>query len=147
MGFKGEEIVDDRVWVVKAHHPALLKGVLTFDSQKVICLMKNPLDIIYSYAKFNQTMSDSQTDFSIEKEYPEWWDWWVHEQAVNIQKYFDTLFKHCVTEKKNPIYFCRQEDIAVNTKSELTNIMKFMFDMDDLTGTNIERRIDEVCSK
>jgi len=53
MGLKGEEIVDDRVWVVKAHHPALLKGVLTFDSQKVICLMKNPLDIIYSYAKFN----------------------------------------------------------------------------------------------
>lgn len=28
MGLKGEAIVDERVWVVKAHHPALMPGVL-----------------------------------------------------------------------------------------------------------------------
>lgn len=84
MGLKGEAIVDERVWVVKAHHPALMPGVLQFASNKVICCIRNPLDVIISFASLGNTMSHSvQPEFSYDKDYPEWWNWWIREQAVN----------------------------------------------------------------
>ncbi len=57
MGLKGEEIVDERVWIVKAHHPALMPGVLKFESNKVICCIRNPLDVFISYASLANTLS------------------------------------------------------------------------------------------
>lgn len=38
----------------------------------------------------------------------------------------------------------RYEDLVTNPKEELTGIMKFVLDLDDLAGTNAERRIEAV---
>lgn len=148
MGLKGEEIVDDRVWVVKAHHPALMPGVLKFDSNKVICCVRNPLDVFLSFATLSNTMSHTaQPEFNYSTDYPEWWNWWVKEQADNHQKYFDTMLRHCNEQNKNPIYICRYEDLVSNQEAELTGVMKFLLDLDDLSGTNAERQIKQVCAK
>lgn len=38
----------------------------------------------------------------------------------------------------------RYEDLVSNPKPELEGIMKYLLDLDDLTGTNAQRRVDEV---
>jgi hypothetical protein len=148
MGLKGEEIVDERVWIVKAHHPALMPGVLKFDSNKVICCIRNPLDVFISYASLANTLSHTAVpEFDYATDYPEWWDWWIKECADTHAKYFNTMIDHCVKENKNPIYIVRYEDLMSNREAELTGVMKFLLEMDDLSGTNVERRIKEAVAK
>jgi hypothetical protein len=55
------------------------------------------------------------------------------------------LKKHCVEHKKNAIYFCRYEDLEQNPKEELTNIMKYLLNLETLDDTYIKKRIEEVC--
>jgi len=50
LGEKGEAITDDRVWIVKTHHPGMTSKGLHFDANKVLCLVRNPLDVIENYA-------------------------------------------------------------------------------------------------
>ena len=83
-------------------------------------------------------------EFNYPTDYPEWWDWWVKTQAKTHARYFETLIRHCTKEGKNPIYFCRYEDLVKDKQTELTGIMKFLLDVDDLTGTNCERRIEQI---
>lgn len=83
-----------------------------------------------------------QPEYSYEKDYPEWWDWWVRHMAVMHAKWFEILLKHCKTEKRCPIYVTRYEDLCSQPKEELTGIYKFLLEVDDLAGTNAERRLD-----
>ena len=116
MGLKGEYIVDDRVWIVKAHHPALMPMVLKFESSKVLCCIRNPLDVFPSFASLANTMSHSeQPEFSYPEQFPVWWDWWVKIWADNFAKYFHTMIRHCTDEGKNPIYIVRYEDLVSNS--------------------------------
>jgi len=49
-----------------------------FDSDKVICCVRNPLDVILSFASLSNTMSHSANpEFDYATDYPEWWAWWV----------------------------------------------------------------------
>lgn len=45
-GLKGEFIADDRAWIIKAHHPGNIPMNLSFVSNKVICCVRNPFDVI-----------------------------------------------------------------------------------------------------
>jgi hypothetical protein len=77
-GFKGEHIVDERAWIIKAHHPGNMPMNLTFTSNKVICCVRNPLDCLVSYACFINTLNHSiKPEFEFERDFPEWWDWFV----------------------------------------------------------------------
>ena len=59
IGLLGEGMVDDRVWIVKAHHPFRLWQSVPFTSHKVICCVRNPLDVFPSYASMANTLSHS----------------------------------------------------------------------------------------
>jgi len=48
LGMRGENIVDDTTWIVKSHWPKVLPTDRTFTSNKVICCVRNPLDIFPS---------------------------------------------------------------------------------------------------
>jgi hypothetical protein len=99
-GLKGEFIADDRCWIVKAHHPILLPGVLKFKSNKVFCCVRNPLDVIVSLASLGNTMSHSaRPEFCYTNDYPEWWKWWVKDQAIAHKKYFESMLRHCNEER------------------------------------------------
>ena len=40
--------------------------------------MRNPLDVIVSFATLCNTFSHSALlPFDVSEKYPEWWDWWV----------------------------------------------------------------------
>ena len=43
-----------------------------------------------------------------------------------------------------PMLFVRFEDLLLNPEPELTNIMRFFLGMNDISGTNAERRVKEV---
>jgi hypothetical protein len=142
MGLKGEYVTDNRVWIIKAHHPCLMPMVKTFDSNKVLCCVRNPLDVIVSFASLANTMSHSaQPEWNYAKDYPKWWDWFIRNAIDNHLRYFETMIRHCTSEGKNPIYICRFEDLIKNSKEEMEGVMKFLLDVDSLEGTNCMRRL------
>lgn len=49
-------------------------------------------------------------------------------------------------ERAVPTLFVRFEDLVMDPEPELRSLMKFLLGVDDLTGTNAERRINEVLS-
>jgi hypothetical protein len=141
-GLAGEEIIDDRVFIIKAHHPGTFPGVIEFDSTKVVMCVRNPLDVLVSFASLVNTLSHTaEPEFNYATDFPEWWDWWVKDQAEKHANYFNTMIDACTTGGKNPVYICRFEDLLANKQEELTGVMKFLLGMEDLTGTNAERRI------
>lgn len=64
-----------------------------------------------------------------------------------MSQYFDVLIRHTVEEKKNPILILRFEDMVSNKQPQLTSLARFLTDMDDISGTNIERRVLEIAGK
>jgi len=72
---------------------------LSFSSQKVVCCVRNPLDVFMSYACFANTMNHSKKpDFDFEVEYPGWWSFFVRCQVDLMKRYFDTLIRQTVVE-------------------------------------------------
>jgi hypothetical protein len=144
-GLKGEYIVDDRTWIIKAHHPMLLPGALSFNSDKIVCCVRNPLDVFQSFASLSNTMSHSgQPDYKYHEDYPEWWDWWVTFCTESHARFFETTLRQCNKEGQNPIYITRYEDLVNNPRKELEGIFKFLLDVDSIEGTNAERRLDQI---
>jgi len=48
-GLKGEEIWDETVWIAKSHHPYPTRVVVPLEANKIICVVRNPLDVIVSF--------------------------------------------------------------------------------------------------
>jgi len=147
-GLKGEYIADDRAWIIKAHHPGNIPMNIPFTSNKVICCVRSPFDVMQSYACFANTMNHSiKPELDFEKDYPEWWDWFVRHITDNMRMYFDTLIKDTVEDKQNPIYFVRYEDMVVDMKPPTTGALEYLLDLPDLNGTNAERLLDKLIAK
>ena len=145
MGLKGEWVVDDTTWIAKAHHPLNTERSLNFIGYKTFVLVRNPLDVFTSYAGAANTLCHSaKPQWEWEQDYPEWWDLWVKKQADHMKKYYDTIMRHCVDEKKNPVYFVRYEDLVANKKETLMGLFSFLLETRDLEGSNAERRIDTI---
>ena len=47
-------------------------------------------------------------------------------------------------EKKTPIHFLKFEELRENPKRCLNDVFKFLLGQEDLSGTVIEKRIDEI---
>ena len=145
MGLKGEEICDDRVFIVKAHHPMMMPATLAFSANKVICCVRNPLDVFVSWASLCNMMNHAaKPEFDYEKEFPEWFDWWVRWCTDAHRQYFDTMIAHATKDLKAPLHICRYEDLIKQPEKELNDMFKFLLDLDSLEGTNAETRIKEV---
>lgn len=49
LGSKGEEHLDDAVWIVKSHTPWAKADSPLWTANKVVCIVRNPMDVIVSY--------------------------------------------------------------------------------------------------
>ena len=148
MGLKGESHCDDSVWIAKSHHPFDIKGAVPMTTNKTFVCIRHPLDAFPSYAALCNTLSHGnkpEYDFSVD--YPEWWTNFVKRQAFLMQKFFEILIRHCTQENRQPLYIVRYEDLVSQPKDTLMGLMSFLLEQKDLTGTNIERRIEQVLSK
>ena len=63
-----------------------------------------------------------------------------------MQKFFEVLLRHCIEEDKQPLYIVRYEDLVTSPKETLMGLMSYLLEVEDLSGSNVERRIDEVVS-
>jgi len=105
-GFKGEFISDDRVWISKAHHPFNMPGNVTMDSNKIIICVRNPLDVLPSYASLVNTLNHGvKPEFNYETDYAEWWDWWIKKQCAQMKKFFDVLLQQTHEQSKYSLSF------------------------------------------
>lgn len=143
MGMKGEGYTDDTTWIVKAHHPMYVQFSSSFTSNKVFMCVRNPLDVFPSQAAFYNTMSHgNKPDFEIHTEFPEWWAWFVKTQTQIMKRYFEIIRKDCYIDGKNPLYIVRYEDLVLEPKNTLMGLFSFLLNEGDLSGSNVERRID-----
>jgi hypothetical protein len=88
----GENIVDDRVWIVKSHHPMPNPLQRPFNSNKVVCIVRNPLDVIHSMLQLKTLISHSATlEYDTNTEFPKEWDLFVKWCSRNIDDYYRVL--------------------------------------------------------
>lgn len=147
MGMKGEDLVDDTVFVIKTHSPWCMPFAPKFFSNKNVCVVRNPLPVFISWVNLVALCNhNSQSPFDYENDYPEWWDWWIRDCATNMKKWYAHTM-HDSRMRKVPTLFVRFEDLITKPEPELHNLMKFMIGEADLKGTNAERRINEVLNK
>jgi len=51
-----------------------------------------------------------------------------------------------INSGKYPIHIVRFEDFILDKKTTLENLMKFCLAMDDISGTNAMRRVEEIAN-
>lgn len=109
-----------------------------FDCNKVVCCVRNPLDVFVSYASLSNTMNHTaKPEFDYETDFSDWWKWWVKLTTDKHRQYFDTLIRHSRDEHRAPLYIVRYEDLVANPQTELEGLFKFILDLDDIEGTNV----------
>jgi len=144
---KGEHIVDDTVWIVKTHSPWLMPEAPVFHCNRLVCIVRSPIDVLISFLQLFTCGSHSQkAPFEYYEKYPQFWDWFIKTWSPRLGNWYRCLM-HDARLKELPVLFVRFEDLVVNPEPQLRNIMMFLNNMTDLTGTNAERRVLEVIAK
>ena len=147
-GMRGENITDERVWVVKTHYPMNMPNSINFNSNKVIVCVRNPLDAFHSLFTLRNTFSHSaKLPFDVDKEFPDFWDTCVKGMSNKHQQYFDILFDDLVDKKLNPVYFLRFEDLIADPAKELDGVMRFLMAEPTLDGMIVQKRIADIVAK
>jgi hypothetical protein len=59
-GFKGEGIHDRRVWINKTHFPVRFPYDRSYNTNAVVCCVRNPLDVIVSQFNFLVTLTHNK---------------------------------------------------------------------------------------
>lgn len=143
-GMKGEDTVNDTVWIVKSHSPWIMPEAPVFSANKCIVIVRNPLDTNLSWlhlvAMNNHAM---KSPFNYEELYPNYFDWWVKDCCTHVNSWMLTMMADAKF-RRMPALFIRFEDLVLNPRPELYNMMRFLLGQKDLSGTNAERRIEEV---
>ena len=77
-GLRGEHTFDDSVWIYKSHSPLHMPGNPILKANKVIVIVRNPLDPLPSFLNMMGTGDHvTKPPFNYEEKYPKFWDWWV----------------------------------------------------------------------
>jgi hypothetical protein len=141
MGMKGEDIVDDTVWVRKTHSPWCMPYAPLFHCNKMVIVVRNPLDVIVSWLNLvAQGCHNSKSEYTVEKDYPNWWHKWAIDTAKYIRDWFAVYLKDAAL-RKLPIVWFRFEDMIMNPEPHLYDMMRVFTSQSDLAGTNAELRV------
>ena len=137
MGLAGEGLVDKRVWIVKTHYPERY-GKTKFYAERIILLVRNPLDSITSL--FNMVCTGSHNRSVDDQDFVNFPDLWQEFilQEIGVWKDFHDFW---LKSKKAVIHLIRYEDIVSHPLAALSDLMKFILNVEDLKGTRIEHYI------
>jgi len=147
MGMAGENHVPDdgTVWVTKSHWPSPPPPMTQrdFTMDRAIVLVRNPIDVMSSMFLFINTGSHSMTcKEKINEAFPAEWDEWIHVVVAMIKEYYE--FIRATVVPSIPVFFCRYEDITINSKQVLSDSFRFMLNAPDIAGTVLQHKIDKV---
>ena len=142
MGLAGEGLVDKRVWVIKTHYPERY-GKTKFGAERCILLVRSPLDCITSL--FNMVCSGTH-DLSIaDNDFEKFNNHWAEfiQQEITVWKDFHDFW----LKAKTPVHIIRYEDIVLQPKPTLTELVKYILNVRSLEGTRVESYIDLACNE
>ena len=110
----------------------------------MLLIVRNPLDTIVSlFHLWNTGNHVSKVEFDCEKEYPEYWDFWVKDTTAHIKNWFKIVMLDTKL-RRVPGLFTRFEDLVNDPQPELENMMRFFCNIADIKGTNAQRKGLEV---
>ena len=144
LGAKGEDIVDDSIWIIKSLYPWIPPEPTSFMANRAIIVVRNPLDSILSWYHYLTQMNHStKAPYRVDKDYPQLFDWWVKNQVPKMVKHYGQYMQEA-RQRKMPYHFVRFEDLVADPRPHYEDIMKYLLQLESLEGTNAMRRIQEV---
>ena len=88
-GMKGEDLVDDTTWIVKTHSPYIMPFAPQFDANKLIIIVRNPLESNISWLNHIMTGSHSlKVPFKIHEDYPNFWEWFTKDCMGHMKNWY-----------------------------------------------------------
>ena len=143
MGMPGEEVVcdDNLVWITKTHYPGPM-WKRKFHSQKMIVIVRNPIDVFPSFASLLNCCSHSLVPEQSYDELHGFWDAWVKLGAAGVKSNHNAVLR---IADEIPTYYMRFEDMRTDPVSTLLDCFKFLLDTPNIEGTVVEKRIQENC--
>jgi len=125
-GYRGETVTEKgKVLFFKSHHPSLVEDPLPpFD--KVVQLIRNPFEAIWSYFEFLATKNhENMVPMEILEE--DGGEKWRNFTKRNIRKW-KRHFQFWEDWKASPVLHVKQEDYFVDCEKTLGRILDFAFD-------------------
>ena len=130
---------EDSVWVTKTHYPAF-KDNFPFEVDKVVCVVRNPIDVIPSLASLFGLLSHTLVPEKSWNKYTCWSDlfYYFHYSWVDYHNVLREQAKH------TPTFFLTYEELMVNPVPLVKDLYCFLFDVESVDGTILEDRIVSV---
>ena len=112
----GEQIVDDRCWIIKTHHPIpKLPGNLDFTANKILICVRNPFDMLVSYCTFISTCSSQSAQLANDFYGEEFafFEEFISVGAGQLKMFMDSCKE--LIEKGKLVHFIKFEELRENT--------------------------------
>ena len=150
LGLVGAETTVDSnlVWINKTHYPIQPFHFGSFHSQKMFKIVRNPMDVLLSYANVVATFTHSTIPLEkFDKDLPEFWTQWVKLMGSAMAEDFNLMIgSETSVSTKIPSYFVRYEDLKLNPVPVVKDLFRFLLDAPSIEGTVLEKRINEKCN-
>ena len=89
-GLLGEDIVDDKCWMVKTHTPWCIFEAPPFTCNKMMVVVRNPIDSFKSWLELVLHGNHmTKSDFNLDELYPKFWDTQIREICDLFGRWFD----------------------------------------------------------
>jgi hypothetical protein len=125
-GFKGEGIVDNRIWISKTHFPLRMPYDREYKSNIVLCCVRNPLDVFVSeFVQISSMTHNLSINENFSKDFEEW-DWMIRHETKVWKKWHEYWIEKAQSNEV-PVYFFRYEDLLSDPSEVLTGIFSFVF--------------------
>lgn len=146
MGFKAEGITDDRVWIKKSHYPFTTPFQPGFQGDYGLVCIRNPLNCVPSFffLASSCTHTESYVPCLLREDVVDVWKEFFHKAIDAWVEWHNYWLAEARAGK--PVYFFGFEDILVDPKRSLRELMGFVLGMTekDMDGSVMEQRIEEV---
>lgn len=142
LNFKGNDTVDNKVWIYKTHYPAR-KGKGVFKFEKILLVIRNPFDAIDSM--FNLFSTNSHTDSISEDMYYKYEQEWINfvkDQSYSYNQFY-SFWMRLALKNNIPLLIIRYEDLIKDLKNESIKIMKFLLGYQQLNNNFLINKIDK----
>ena len=145
MGLLGQNKTGEgnEVWITKTHKPVDAPNAKNFHASKMFVIARNPIDVIPSFANLINTQSHSLvTNEQYHVDLPDFWEKFVETVVSEIKSNHEIVVNKMA--RKIPTYFMRYEDLKMNPRPCLEELLCFLLDVPSIENTNVQRRIHEV---
>jgi len=130
-GLIGEQVADDRCWIVKTHHPTRLK-VHNFTANKIIICVRNPFDVLKSLTNFIGTKTHSMALANdLPADEPVFFWKFCKSFLPKLVKFTNECLR-LAREQPVPVYFFKFEELVKTPEKQLVDVFKFLFDVQDI---------------